>query len=195
MANFNQSNKSKRDFGGRAMMHQAVCSNCGKNCQVPFKPTGSKPVLCNECFGEQRGNNTKRFSERNFDRSNSKDREMFEAVCAECGESCKVPFMPRSDKPIYCSNCFEKKGNGNSDNRRSNFLNVTDNGTKNYKKELEMINAKLDKILKILIPVTPLEKAEKSEKVEVEETSEVKKKKVKTKKAKVVKKETEVRAE
>lgn len=31
-------------------MHRAVCSNCGKNCEVPFEPTGNKPVYCNECF-------------------------------------------------------------------------------------------------------------------------------------------------
>ncbi len=40
------------------------------------------------------------------------DREMFEAVCDECGETCEVPFKPRGDKPIYCSNCFEKKEGG-----------------------------------------------------------------------------------
>lgn len=27
-----------------------ICSKCGKNCQVPFKPTGSRPVLCSDCF-------------------------------------------------------------------------------------------------------------------------------------------------
>ena len=31
-------------------MHDAVCTQCGKQCQVPFRPTGSKPVLCSECF-------------------------------------------------------------------------------------------------------------------------------------------------
>lgn len=31
-------------------MHDATCSKCGKECQVPFKPTGEKPILCNDCF-------------------------------------------------------------------------------------------------------------------------------------------------
>jgi len=35
-------------------MHDAVCAQCGKDCQVPFKPRseeeGGKPVLCKECF-------------------------------------------------------------------------------------------------------------------------------------------------
>lgn len=31
-------------------MHPATCANCGKACQVPFEPTGSRPVFCRECF-------------------------------------------------------------------------------------------------------------------------------------------------
>ena len=37
------------------------------------------------------------------------EREMFEAVCAECGQTAKVPFRPRDDRPVYCSECFAKK--------------------------------------------------------------------------------------
>ena len=36
-------------------------------------------------------------------------REMFEAVCSECGGVARVPFQPSGDKPVYCSNCFEQK--------------------------------------------------------------------------------------
>lgn len=43
-----------RDFRReRPQMFEAVCSKCGKDCQVPFRPTGSKPVLCNDCFGKE----------------------------------------------------------------------------------------------------------------------------------------------
>jgi CxxC-x17-CxxC domain-containing protein len=35
-------------------------------------------------------------------------REMHIITCAECGAEDKVPFLPRNDKPVYCSNCFEK---------------------------------------------------------------------------------------
>ena len=31
-------------------MHDVVCDKCKKECQVPFKPTGDKPVLCSDCF-------------------------------------------------------------------------------------------------------------------------------------------------
>ena len=31
-------------------MHKAVCDKCGKECEVPFKPTSAKPVFCSDCF-------------------------------------------------------------------------------------------------------------------------------------------------
>jgi len=40
------------------------------------------------------------------------DRQMFPAVCAECGIETQVPFEPREDRPVYCSSCYNKnKGN------------------------------------------------------------------------------------
>lgn len=38
-----------------AQMYDAVCSNCGKETQVPFQPTGSRPVFCRDCFNAQKG--------------------------------------------------------------------------------------------------------------------------------------------
>jgi CxxC-x17-CxxC domain-containing protein len=35
-------------------------------------------------------------------------RQMFPAVCAECGKDTEVPFQPRSDRPVYCSDCYTK---------------------------------------------------------------------------------------
>lgn len=35
-------------------------------------------------------------------------REMFIATCASCGAEAKVPFRPREDRPVYCSDCFAK---------------------------------------------------------------------------------------
>ncbi len=39
-----------RDRPQRREMFDVTCTQCGKECQVPFKPTGSKPVLCSDCF-------------------------------------------------------------------------------------------------------------------------------------------------
>ena len=39
---------------GPRQMYPAVCSNCGKDTEVPFQPTTGKPVYCRECFQQQR---------------------------------------------------------------------------------------------------------------------------------------------
>ena len=36
-------------------------------------------------------------------------RQMYDAVCASCGSACQVPFEPRQDRPVYCSDCFSKQ--------------------------------------------------------------------------------------
>ncbi len=43
----------RRNFGPREM-HKAVCTECGQECEVPFKPTEGKPVFCRECFAKKR---------------------------------------------------------------------------------------------------------------------------------------------
>lgn len=66
--------RDRRD-SGRPQMHDAVCDDCGRDCQVPFRPSGEKPIYCSDCF-EKRGGN-----ERSDDRSgsrNSYDRPRFE---------------------------------------------------------------------------------------------------------------------
>ena len=35
-------------------MFKTICSDCGKECEVPFKPNGSKPVFCRDCFQGKR---------------------------------------------------------------------------------------------------------------------------------------------
>lgn len=35
-------------------MHKATCSECGEECEVPFKPTEGKPVYCKECFRKRK---------------------------------------------------------------------------------------------------------------------------------------------
>ena len=36
-------------------MHRAICSDCGDACEVPFRPTGSKPIYCSNCFKKEGG--------------------------------------------------------------------------------------------------------------------------------------------
>lgn len=36
-------------------------------------------------------------------------RQMYPAVCSQCGKETMVPFQPRGDKPVYCRDCFQKQ--------------------------------------------------------------------------------------
>jgi len=47
------SNRRRFDRGPREM-HKATCSDCGKECEVPFKPTEGRPVYCQECYQKHR---------------------------------------------------------------------------------------------------------------------------------------------
>ena len=65
----------RRDFDRPQEMHKAICSNCGKDCEVPFRPSGTKPVLCRECFQKSRGESGNFPRRDNFnDRSNDSRR-------------------------------------------------------------------------------------------------------------------------
>ncbi|NLT15456.1 MAG: zinc-binding protein [Clostridiales bacterium] len=39
----------------------------------------------------------------------SGQRELFTATCASCGNEARVPFQPRDDRPVYCSDCFSRQ--------------------------------------------------------------------------------------
>ena len=39
-------------------------------------------------------------------------RPMFDVVCASCGKDTQVPFQPRGDRPVYCSDCYSRQGGG-----------------------------------------------------------------------------------
>jgi CxxC-x17-CxxC domain-containing protein len=42
------------------------------------------------------------------------ERQMYPAVCAQCGKETTVPFQPRGDKPVYCSDCYRAQQGGSS---------------------------------------------------------------------------------
>ncbi len=52
-------NRGFRDNFGPRKMHKAVCSECGKECEVPFKPSKDaegkpRPVFCKECYAKRK---------------------------------------------------------------------------------------------------------------------------------------------
>ncbi|KKP60521.1 MAG: hypothetical protein UR85_C0007G0016 [Candidatus Nomurabacteria bacterium GW2011_GWF2_35_66] len=44
----------RRDDRGPVTMHKAVCDECHKSCEVPFRPSQDKPIYCNDCFSSKR---------------------------------------------------------------------------------------------------------------------------------------------
>ena len=103
---------------------------------------------------------------RSFGDRDSRRPSLHDAVCDECGKDCQVPFRPSGDKPIYCSDCFEKKGrrdsgrSGRRDSRRSSFDSrgsgkssrdsIGDRSILQLTEKIGILNAKLDTIINLL---------------------------------------------
>jgi CxxC-x17-CxxC domain-containing protein len=62
----------------------------------------NEPQRCQSCRATAKQNRALGIS------SGGGQREMHAAVCAECGGQALVPFLPRNDRPVYCSSCFDK---------------------------------------------------------------------------------------
>lgn len=51
---------------GPKQMHHATCSECGQDCEVPFRPTGDRPVYCSNCF-KSKGAPARSFAQKRFE--------------------------------------------------------------------------------------------------------------------------------
>jgi len=49
------------------------------------------------------------------------ERTMTQVVCANCGKDTEVPFVPRGDKPVYCSDCYSQMNGGNRGGSRNRY--------------------------------------------------------------------------
>lgn len=131
----------------KPQMHSAICSKCGKSCMVPFKPTGNRPIFCNDCFKTEGANLPRRTDDRSTSAGSDRStRQLFDAICDKCGSRCQIPFQPRPGKQVFCSHCFEQKekdGIGFQNKPQSTH-------------DLVGINTKLDRILELLNPKTPI---------------------------------------
>ena len=85
-----------------------TCQDCGQSFtfsaddQEFFATKGySEPLRCPACRQARK-------AERGEGGSRA-PRQMFPATCAECGKETEVPFEPRGDRPVYCSDCFSKR--------------------------------------------------------------------------------------
>ena len=89
-----------------------VCSDCGTTFifsaeeQEFFQSKGytNEPKRCPTC---RQARKQERFGNSGGGFGGGR-RQMFPTVCAECGKDTEVPFEPRGDKPVYCSDCYRK---------------------------------------------------------------------------------------
>ena len=47
---FRDDGRGRREPREPREFFKATCSDCGKECEVPFKPTEGRPVYCRDCF-------------------------------------------------------------------------------------------------------------------------------------------------
>lgn len=89
------------------------CSECGTTFtfsaqeQEEFKVKGyvNEPKRCPAC---RQARKTERGA----------SRQMFPITCASCGKATEVPFQPRGDKPVYCSDCYRLHERGQMDPKK-----------------------------------------------------------------------------
>ncbi len=98
---------------------------------------------------------------------------MTQATCDKCKKSCEVPFRPTAGKPVYCNDCFRNQGGAGQDraprrdfNDRQQFSvpSFSNNeGGSDIKKQLELLNSKLDKLMLSLEILTLSKQTPKTE--------------------------------
>ncbi|MDP2631391.1 MAG: hypothetical protein Q8P30_01330 [Candidatus Uhrbacteria bacterium] len=73
--------KRSGDRDSRPEMHRATCGQCNESCEVPFKPNGRRPVLCNNCFrGDDDGTSKSRYAKKDFDRRGGSDKPAYHST-------------------------------------------------------------------------------------------------------------------
>ena len=71
----------------------------------------NEPKRCPTCRQQRRGSRADQgFGGGGGGGYSQGPREMHSVVCAECGKDAQVPFRPRGDRPVYCSDCYSKQG-------------------------------------------------------------------------------------
>ena len=89
-----------------------VCRGCGQEFVFTageqefyqLKGLVNEPGRCPDCRAARKAER----ASAGMDGMEPRRREMHPTVCAECGAETLVPFLPRGDKPVYCSPCFDR---------------------------------------------------------------------------------------
>jgi CxxC-x17-CxxC domain-containing protein len=69
----------------------------------------NEPTRCPSCRAARRASRNDGDWSGNYGAGDGyarRERQLFSAVCSSCGKEALVPFQPRGDRPVYCSDCF-----------------------------------------------------------------------------------------
>ena len=150
--------RGERSRGGRdgsrpTQMFSAMCSDCNRACEIPFRPTGERPVFCKDCFDKKRessqGNYERREAPpRNFPQREQRDRRDFTPA-----------FSPKPQADLSAV-ALAKAGDKRIDE---------------LKQQLYAVNKKIDTILKIMEGAVTVATKKVKEKIKTKESAKAKK--------------------
>jgi CxxC-x17-CxxC domain-containing protein len=83
----------------------------------------NSPSRCPDCRAarKQSGGGYNSSRGRSGDYREREPRQMYIVTCSNCGNEAQVPFEPRGDKPVYCSDCYQAQRSGRSSDQRSRW--------------------------------------------------------------------------
>ena len=99
---------------GPVTMHKAVCDECHKSCEVPFRPSGDKPIYCSDCFSSKRDDGDRaprrEFNDRPAGRREFNDRPApsFNKPVAPANDDVKKQLSEMNNKLDRLINSIEK---------------------------------------------------------------------------------------
>ncbi len=106
---------------------------------------------------------------------NRKPITLHEAICDQCGNACEIPFRPTPGKLVYCNECFQDKREDGSHAGDVRFTpknalrpetptRIVPENMGEVKKQLELLNIKMDQLIQAVKSLSSIKPAESEQK-------------------------------
>lgn len=166
--------RGDRGDRGAKQMFAATCGDCGKDCEVPFRPTGKHPVFCSSCFRNQEGGDSRaRAPQRDFNKGGRDSRDSYD----------RKPRRPEYSAPHVTVQGITKEQFASLEKKVDSILSFLHTQRRDGTVTKESVSETKDHKTPIIKTVKKVVKA-----VVTKDTKKASTKKVSVKKAKVAKK-------